>query len=343
MVGVVPQALGLGVGLGERDLLLAAAGETHVLRGLVVDREDRDRGAVLGAHVADRGAVGQWDGADAGAVELDELADDPVLAQLLGDREDQVGRGGALGQLAGELEADDARDQHADGLAEHRGLGLDATHAPADDAQAVDHRGVRVGADAGVGVGDLAAVGVLREDDAREVLDVDLVDDAGARRDDLEVVERALAPAQELVALAVALVLDLDVALERLGRAEDIGDDRVVDDHLSRGEGVDLGRVAAELDHRLTHRGEVDDARDAGEVLHDHAGGRELDLLRGLRLRVPRTDRADVVGGDVRAVLGAQQRLQEDLEAERERRDVDAVAGDRVEAVVVERGVTDLQ
>jgi hypothetical protein len=32
--------------------------------------------------------------------------------------------------------------------------------------------------------------------------------------DDLEVVERGLAPAQELVALAVALVLDLDVALE---------------------------------------------------------------------------------------------------------------------------------
>jgi hypothetical protein len=49
------------------------------------------------------------------------------------------------------------------------------------------------------------------------VLDVDLVDDAGARRDDLEVVERRLAPAQELVALAVALVLDLDVALEGVG------------------------------------------------------------------------------------------------------------------------------
>jgi hypothetical protein len=50
------------------------------------------------------------------------------------------------------------------------------------------------------------------------VLDVDLVHDAGARRHDLEVVERGLAPAQELVALAVALVLELDVALERVRR-----------------------------------------------------------------------------------------------------------------------------
>ena len=90
---------------------------------------------------------------DAGAVELDELADDAVLAQHLGDREHQVGRGGALGQLAGELEADDARDQHRHRLAEHRGLGLDAADAPAEHAEAVDHRGVRVGADAGVGVG----------------------------------------------------------------------------------------------------------------------------------------------------------------------------------------------
>ena len=80
-------------------------------------------------------------------------------------------------------------------------------------------------------------------------------------RDDLEVVERALAPAQELVALAVALVLDLDVALEGLGRAEDVGDHGVVDDQLGRRERVDLGRVAAEVGHRLAHGGEVDDAR----------------------------------------------------------------------------------
>ncbi len=38
--------------------------------------------------------------ASAGAVELDELADDAVLAQHLGDGQHEVGRRRALGQLA---------------------------------------------------------------------------------------------------------------------------------------------------------------------------------------------------------------------------------------------------
>ena len=211
---VVPEAVLLGVGLDEGDLVVLAAGEAQVAQRLVVDREDRAGRAVLGAHVADRGAVGQRHRADAGAVELDELADHAVLAQHLGDREDEVGGGRAVGQLAVELEADDAGDEHADRLAEHRRLGLDAADAPAQHAEAVDHRGVRVGADQRVGVGEPVAV----EDDAGEVLDVDLVHDAGAGRHDLELVERGLAPAQELVALLVALVLELDVAL-RTSRA----------------------------------------------------------------------------------------------------------------------------
>ena len=165
------------------------------------------------------------------------------------------------------------------------------------------------------------------------MLDVDLVHDAGAGRDDLEVVERALAPAQELVALVVALVLDLDVALERLGRAEDVGDHGVVDHHLGRRQRVDLRRVPAELLHRLAHRGQVDDAGHAGEVLHDHARRRELDLLVRVRVGVPATQRLDVVGGDVLAVLGAEQVLQQHLQAEGERLDVDAVALDRVQPV----------
>ena len=48
----------------------------------------------------------------------------------------------------------------------------------------------------------------------REILEVDLVADAGAGRHHAEIVERLLAPAQELVALAVPLVLELDVLPE---------------------------------------------------------------------------------------------------------------------------------
>ncbi len=311
---VVPEALLLGVGLDERDLLLGPAGQAQVVDGLAVDREDADRGAELRRHVADRGAVRQRHGADALAVELDELADDALLAQHFGDRQHEVGGGGAGGQLTGELEADDARDQHGDRLAEHRGLGLDATDAPSQHADAVDHRGVRVGADQRVRV----RLAVADHDDAREVLDVDLVHDAGAGRDDLELVERGLAPAQELVALAVALVLQVDVQLERVRAAEDVGDDRVVDHELGGGERVHLLGVATQLGDGFTHGGEVDYARHTGEVLHHDAGGRELDLGVGFGVRVPGGERAHVVGGDVRAVLGPQQVLQQDLQAERQ-------------------------
>ena len=94
-------------------------------------------------------------------------------------------------------------------LAEHRGLGLDAADAPAQHGEAVDHGGVAVGADQRVGIGDRLLAVLRGPDDLRQVLEVDLVADAGARRHDAEIVERHLAPAQELVALEVALVLEL--------------------------------------------------------------------------------------------------------------------------------------
>src|SRR5690606_39115320 len=72
-----------------------------------------------------------------------------------------------------------------------------------------------------------------------------------------------------------------------------------------------------EVLHRLTHGGQVDHARHAGEVLHDHAGRRELDLGGGLGVLVPLRQRVDVVGRGVQAVLGAQQVLQQHLEAVR--------------------------
>ena len=86
------------------------------------------------------------------AEELDEFFDHAVLAQHLRDDQHQVGGGRAFGQLAGQFESNHFRKQHVDRLAEHDRLGFDAADAPADDAQAVDHRGVRIGADQRIGI-----------------------------------------------------------------------------------------------------------------------------------------------------------------------------------------------
>ena len=84
------------------------------------------------------------------------------------------------GKLAAELEADHLGGEHVERLAEHDGLGLDAAHAPAHHAQAVDHRGVAVGAHQRVGQGDRPG-GVLAQEHALgQELQVHLVDDADA-------------------------------------------------------------------------------------------------------------------------------------------------------------------
>jgi hypothetical protein len=102
--------------------------------------------------------------------------------------------------------------------------------------------------------------------------------DAGVRRHDGEVVERRLPPAQERVALLVALELELGVLLKRELLGEGVHLDRVVDHELHGHERVDRRRVPAELLHRVAHGGEVHDRRHAGEVLHEHPAGRVGDL-----------------------------------------------------------------
>ncbi len=165
------------------------------------------------------------------------------------------------------------------------------------------------------------------------------MDDARVGRDDLEVVEGVLAPPEELVPLPVAVELQGGVDVEGVRSAEHVGDHRVVDDQLGRRERVDPGRVAAQRSHRLAHRGQVHHARDSREVLHQHPGGRELDLLRGLRRRVPLGQRPGEACRDVHAILGAQLVLQEHLQAERQ----PVGAGYRVQAKDLVGGIADPQ
>ena len=148
----------------------------------------------------------------------------------------------------------------------------------------------------------------------REIFEVDLVADAGAGRHDAEIAERLLAPFQEFVALLVALVFELDVAGEGHRRAELVDDDRVVDDEVDRHQRIDLLRIAAERRHGVAHGGEIDDGRNAGEILHQHARRAVGDLDAGRALvGEPAGDRLDAFLGDRAAVLVAQQVLEQHL------------------------------
>ena len=312
-----------------------APGQAQVVQGHLVNREETTGGAVLRGHVGNSGAVGQWQVGQAIAVELDELAHHPLLAQHLRDREHQVGGGDAFAQLAGQLETDHLGDQHRHRLAEHGRLGLDAAHAPAEHAQAVDHGGVRVGTDQGVGEGVGAPVLLVGPDRAAQVLEVDLVADAGAWRHHAEVGEGALAPAQEGIAFAVALHLDVDVLGEGVGAGVTIDHHRVVDHQVHRRQRVDALRVATGLGHGGAHGGQVDHRGHAGEVLHQYPRRAVLDLAIRAALGQPLGQGAQVVAGDGLAVFPAQQVFQQHLQRHGQALQVTQLAGGLGEAEIV--------
>ena len=287
-------ALGSAVPLDQVDVARLAAGPAQVAQRLVVDREVADGGAVLGRHVGDGRPVGQREAVHTGAAELHEGADDAEGPQHLSDGQHEVGAGGAGARDAGQPDPDDIGHNHTDGLAEHHGLGLYAPDTPPEHSHGVDHGGVRVRADEGVGTGDRPAAAVVDRHHRGEELHVDLVDDPLAGRHDPQVREGLLGPPCEPVALGVALVLHREVDRERIRRAGHIHLQRMVHHQVGRHERIDHGRVAAAAVQAGAHGGQPDQRRDAGEVLQDQAIGTE-------RHRPPRRHRVGPCGqgGDV--------------------------------------------
>ena len=88
-----------------------------------------------------------------------------------------------------------------------------------------------------------------------------------------------LSPAQEHVALAIAVVLEIGVQRQRVGRAEVIDLHRVIDHELDRLQRIDLLRIAAERHDAVAHRRQIDDARHAGEVLQQDPRRHERHFL----------------------------------------------------------------
>ena len=152
----------------------------------------------------------------------------------------------------------------------------------------------------------------------RQIFEIDLVADAGARRHHTEIVERLLRPLQELIALLVLPIFLLDVLLERACFAKEIDRNRMVDDEIDRNQRIDLVGIAAEMAHGVAHGGQIDHGRHAGEILHQHPRRTKRDLALGTALFQPGRDRLDVVLGDRAAILVAQQILQQHFEGKRQ-------------------------
>ena len=193
------------------------------------------------------------------------------------------------------MDADDFRDEEGDGLAEHAGFRFDAADAPADHAESIDHGGVGIRADEGVGVVD----SVFFKHAFGKVFEIDLMDDADARGHDLEGIEGLFAPFEELVALAVAVEFEVEVAREGVARTRKVDLDAMVDDEVDRHEGFDHSGVAAHGMDCRAHGCEVDEEGDASEVLEDDAGDDERNFIVSRVGGVPVGEIADIAFRDL--------------------------------------------
>ena len=159
--------------------------------------------------------------------------------------------------------------------------------------------------------------------------------DAGAGRHDAEIVERHRTPAQELVALQIALVFELHVGAESGVVAEIVDDHRMVDHEVDGYQRIDLLGVAAQLAHGVAHGGEVDHCRHAGEILHQHARRSDVDLLdRPAAVLQPVGEGSDVALLDGGAVLMAHEILEQDAQREGQAAEVTDLLLDRLEAEI---------
>ena len=170
-----------------------------------------------------------------------------------------------------------------------------------------------IGADQRVGVGVRLLADYFGKDSLRQILEIDLVDDPGVRRHDAEVVQRLLSPAQERVALLIALELEVGIDEERRFRSVLVDLHRVVDDEIHRLKRIDQPRVATESSESIAHGGEIDDGGNSGKILEQHSRGAERYLLFDFPFHVPGREGAHVVRFDELAVFVPEQVFEEDL------------------------------
>ena len=144
------------------------------------------------------------------------------------------------------------------------------------------------------------------------------MDNADARGDDLEGVEGLHAPLEELVALAVAGELQVEVLLERVTGAGEIHLHRMVHHEVHGNQGLDDLGVLAQLGHGGAHRCQIHQERHTGEVLQDDPCHDKGDLGRSGLVGFPVGQLADIGLLHLQSVAVAEHALQNQSNGDRE-------------------------
>ena len=202
-------------------------------------------------------------------------------AQHFNNFQHEVGTRCAFHHFACQLKANDFWDQHGNWLAKHCCFGFNPANTPTQNSKAVYHGCVRISSDECIRIRDFNTVLIfVGPDSLRQILEVHLMTDACARRNNAEVVKRFLAPLKECVPLKITFIFAVHVHLECTRVTEFINHDRVVDDQINRVQRVNLLGVATKGHDTIAHRCKVNHGRNACEILHQNTGRAVGDLAR---------------------------------------------------------------
>ena len=184
-----------GIGFDQCDLSFSSSSQTQVVKGTGINRENSAGCTVFGRHIGNGGLIRDRKMIQSVTVKLDKLADDTMFAQQLHNGQNHICRGCSFRQLASQSAADDARQQHRDRLPEHRGFRFNASDAPAQHADSVDHRCMGVGAYDRIRVGLVHPLDRSFSNHRSKIFKIDLMNDSGCRWNNTELTERILTPA----------------------------------------------------------------------------------------------------------------------------------------------------
>lgn len=280
----------------------------QVVGAAFVHGEEAHGGAVFRGHVRYGGAVRQREAAAPSPKNSTNLPTTPLALQHLGDMERQVRGGHSFTEFPRHVDAHYFRHQEGDRLAEHAGFRFNAAHAPAHDADAVDHRGV--GIRPYQGVREINAV--LFHDALRQVFQIHLVDNAHGRGHYGKGLESLLAPFEEFVAFRIALELDVQVLFQGVRAACPVYLDGVVHHQVHGNQRFNDGSVFSQSGHGGAHGGQVHQQRNARQVLEDDAGHRKRDFIGTGIFGVPGGQVVHILFRYLQAVAIAEQGFQND-------------------------------
>src|SRR6476619_1824367 len=198
-------------------------------------------------------------------------------------------------------------------LTQHCCFRFNSPNAPSENSQPVHHRGMRIRSNECIWIGALRICGTVRSGPYRlcKKLEVNLMANAGSRRDDTKVIERHLSPFQESVTFTIPLVLQCNISGKCLRSAKCVDDDRMVAHQIDRNQRADLAWITTKNTHSVTHCRQIDHSRHASEILHEDSGRPKGDLFACLAaILAPSSKGLDVGLSDSSAVLVAHQILQ---------------------------------